>query len=66
MLADFETKTDHGYIKYSVEVLSQKKKFDNGLSIRKVRVTRKVYKQEVGGFFVEEVKNSASPPITKG
>jgi len=51
MLADFETKTDKGYIKYLVEVLSQKKKFENGLSVRKVRVTRKVYQQEVGGFF---------------
>ena len=66
MPADFETKTNKGYIRYLVEVLSQKKKFDNGLSIRKVRVTRKVYEQEVSGFFVEEVKNSASPPIIKG
>ena len=44
MQADFETKTKDGYIKFIVDVLSQKKKFDNTLSVRKVRITRRQYR----------------------
>lgn len=32
-----------------VEVLSQKRKFDNGILVRKVRVTRRVYKKGLSG-----------------
>ena len=33
-------------VEYLVQVLSQKRKFNNGLILRKVRVTRKVYRKK--------------------
>lgn len=47
----FDAPVKNGRITYSVEVISQKQKFEETLIVRKVRVTRKVYRKGLQVFF---------------
>ena len=58
--ATFQTQVEDGFIKYVVEVLDSKQKFDAGLIIRKVRLTRRVYKKAQQLF-----NDTNSAPITQ-
>lgn len=54
----FEAKKERSLIKYVVDILKQKKKFNEGLIVRKVRITRKVYREDLQGL----LKLSSGPP----
>jgi len=44
--AIFEAKeTENSTVKFQVEVLSVKNKYDNGITVRKCRVTRRIYRK---------------------
>ena len=50
MSGSFESQIKDGVIKYIVQVLEQKRKFGDGLIIRKVKVCRMVYRKDQGLF----------------
>ena len=54
----FEEKKNGYVVRYVVDVLSEKQKFEGGLSIRKVRLTRRVYRQQKKFFAAELTTNS--------
>jgi len=54
----FEKRIKDGYIKYFVDVTSTKKKFKDGLLIRKVTVTRKEYRKGQDFFDTTNLKST--------
>ena len=47
----FDAPLKDGRITYSVEMINQKSKFDGTLIVRKVRLTRKVFRKGLQVFF---------------